>query len=413
MLPSPTTTPTSIGGDDGIHKRAAPIWLLLMLALASTISMHMFAPALPIVSVDLAASPNLTQMSLSSYIVGLAVGQLIYGPASDRIGRRPALIFGTSLFAMASVGAALSTRIDVLIGARFLQALGASAGLTLSRAIVQDCFAGEQAAKKLALLGLLIMVGPAVSPLLGSALSVLFGWRSILLALATLGIVNFVTVLLLLKETVKPVSNGSARGANRYRLLKSRNFLCFALAGGCASTSLYAFISAAPFIFTHQLHRAPAEVGRYLGFNIVGMGLGSFATSQLISRVAPTRLLMTGSLVNCVGAALLLGLTLSGHLTLAGTLLSMFILTCGAGMVAPLALAGAMSVDASAAGSASGLYGCSQMVVGAICSGLAGIGSDHAIAAAGTMFGAGIAALIAFRLVYHLAEQDLRKPRNR
>ena len=165
----------------------APLWLLAIITIVGTLAMHMFIPALPDAAQHFGASSAQMQQTITVYIVGLAVGQLIYGPMSDALGRRPMLLAGLSLYTVASLCAALAPSAPMLVGARLLQALGGCAGLALGRAVARDTATPETAVGSLALLNLMMMIGPGVAPSMGAGLDALFGWRSLFATLAIMG----------------------------------------------------------------------------------------------------------------------------------------------------------------------------------------------------------------------------------
>ena len=150
-----------------LDRRAVPLWLLGLFTLSGTLGMHIFVPALPAAAKDLHATPAALELTISLYILGLAVGQLVYGPASDRFGRRPTLLVGLSIFTIASVAALFAPDTNTLILARFFQAIGGCSGLVLARAIIRDTSQAHEAARRLALTNLLVTAGPAVAPLIG------------------------------------------------------------------------------------------------------------------------------------------------------------------------------------------------------------------------------------------------------
>jgi DHA1 family bicyclomycin/chloramphenicol resistance-like MFS transporter len=332
------------------------------------------------------------------YILGVAGGQLVYGPLSDALGRRPMLLAGLGLYVAAGVAAAFAPDVHTLIVARLFQALGGCAGLALGRAIVRDTAPIDEAVRQLALINLMMMAGPGLAPLLGSGFSAAFGWRSIFIALAALGALTLAFTWRMLPETGHP--SGSVKVGVLVRdytsLLGSRTFLGYAVGGGCSTTSIYGFVSAAPFIVSVELHRPIHEVGFYLALVMVGIALGNILTRQLIRRVAIARLMITGNAIAVASALALLAVVLSGHLSIAWTVGLMFPYALGAGLASPAALTKAISVDSARVGSASGLYGCAQMVVGAICTSLVGLGQGSALVAAGVLSGAALLGQMGF-----------------
>ncbi|WP_191059704.1 Bcr/CflA family efflux MFS transporter [Geminicoccus harenae] len=378
--------------------RQPPLWLLVLVTFSGTLAMHMFVPALPAAAADLDASVGAMQMTISLYIVGLAVGQLVYGPLSDCFGRRPTLLAGLTLYTAAGLGAALAPGAGSLIAARLLQALGGCAGLALGRAIVRDTTGSHDAVRRLALLNLMTMAGPALAPMSGSTLSATLGWRSIFLALVTLGAVNLLSVWRLLPETGRPSGQLSTRSLLQdYRhLLRSPVFVGFAVGGGCTTTAIYAFIAAAPFLFVHELHRPLHEVGIYLGLLMVGMAAGNVLTGRLIGRVTMERLLVGATLLVLASSLAFLAAELLGLLTVAVAAGTMSLMTLGAGMSSPAALTRAISIDPRLTGSAAGLYGFIQMTVGAGFTALVAAGPDPALAAGLVLALGGLVAQMSF-----------------
>ena len=363
--------------------------------------MHIFVPALPIAATDLGVGFSAMQMTISLYIAGLALGQIIYGPLSDRFGRRPALMVGLADYVAASVACLMAQDANVLIVARLFQALGGSAGLALGRAIVRDTSGETDAARRLALMNLMVTLGPALAPLLGGTPRrrnrVAIDLRAALCARRR----QFRFDLAALPETSAASPHANAALVRNYgQLLRSPAFLGFAIGGGCATTSVYAFIAAAPFIFVHELHRPLGEVGPYLAMLIVGVWFGSLAASRLIRFVPIRRLLIASNGLSLIAAFGLLAAVLSGHLSVAFAVGAMFVFTLGAGTASPVALTEAISVNPKVVGSASGLYGFSQMAIGALCTALAGLGQSPGLAAAVVLAGAGVVAQVAFWIAF-------------
>ena len=393
----PAGEPVTAAG--GTARAAPALWLLALITLSGTLAMHIFVPALPLVATDLGVGKAGVQLTLSAYIIGLSVAQLVYGPISDQFGRRPALVLGMALFTVASLVALAASSLPLLIATRFVQALGGGAGLVLGRAIVRDMTSGTDAARKQSLMNLMVMVGPGLSPLVGSLLAETTGWRSIFAALSLLGLANLFLIWRRLPETAVLAGRERVGVLARYaRLLRMPAFVGYAVGGGFATTALYAFIGAAPFIFVDQLHRPAGEVGAYLMLNIVGVWFGSFTASRLIGRFATRRLMILGNLVSLGSALVLLAAVLGGALSLVTVLAPILALSFGAGLASPMALSEALSVEPAIAGSASGLYGFAQMTIGALCAGLSSIGPDPALAVALVLTMAGLVAQASFWL---------------
>ena len=401
---------TAISATFPLVKRSAPLWLLVLVTFSGTLAMHMFVPALTVAGHDLRVDATTIRMTISVYILGLAVGQLVYGPLSDVFGRRPTLLVGLALYTLGGLAATLAPNVGVLVAARLVQAAGGCAGLLLGRAIVRDTAESNDAVRRLALMSLMTMIGPGLAPLVGGLLAGAFGWRAIFVVLTALGVLNFGVSWRLLPETGTPRGRISAASVARdYRaLLGSPRFLGFAAGGGCATTSFYGFIAAAPFIFINELHRPLHEVGIYLGLLIVGVSIGNILAGRLIGRHATIeRLLVAGNLVSVAAAAAVLAafLTLRPGVFAIETL--MIVYCIGAGMCSPAVSTLSISVDPRLIGSAAGLYGFLQMTIGAACTTLAGIGHDPAVAACAVLVGASLLAQAAFRVALRTPANDV------
>lgn len=379
-------------------SKQAPLWLLTVITFSGTMAMHIFVPALPEAARDLGASTGAMQMTVSVYLLGLSVGQLVYGPISDRFGRRPVLMAGLLVYTITSLAAAFAPNVDALIVIRIFQALGGCAGLVLGRAIMRDTALPREAARRLALMNLMVTVGPGAAPLIGGALASTLGWRSIFLLLFALGMINLAFTWRLLPETRAQSSgtDSTTLARNYRRLLGSPAFLGYAVGGGCATTAMYAFIAASPFIFVHQLNRPDYEVGLYLAILVSGIWLGSALATRLIGRVAIDRLMVGANLLSVMASFSFLAAVLSAHLSVTLAVGSMFIFSVGVGTASPAALTQAMSVNPHVIGSAAGLYGFAQMGVGALCTAAAGIGSNPALAAALVLATAGVIGQLSF-----------------
>jgi DHA1 family bicyclomycin/chloramphenicol resistance-like MFS transporter len=361
---------------------APPLWLLVLITTSGTFGIHVFVPALPQAAAEFGVSTGAMQLTISLYVLGLAVGQLGYGPLSDALGRRPVLLAGLALYSLAGLAAALAPDVRFLIGARMLQALGGCAGLALGRAMVRDTSGPKESASRLAMLNLAVSVGPGVAPLIGTVLSEWLGWRSVFVLLCAMGGSTTLLALWRLPETGSQVrGRGLGALARDYRqLIASPSFLGFALGGGCATTSWYAYLAALPFVFV-QLGRPPHEAGICYVILVAGTSVGNVVANRLVARIGIGRLMLMANALGVFGAALFLGTVLAGKLTLFMAVFGPLLFAIGVGVASPLALTKALSVNPKVIGSAAGLYGFSQMAVGALCAALAGIGRDPALAA--------------------------------
>jgi DHA1 family bicyclomycin/chloramphenicol resistance-like MFS transporter len=385
---------------NALRNASPPLWLLVLVTFSGTLAMHMFVPALPLVVSDLHTTPAAAQSTISLYILGLAFGQLLYGPLSDRFGRRPVLLAGLTLYTVAGLLCLWAPTVPVLLGARLLQALGGCAGLLLARAIVRDTSGNAETLQRLATLGLVTLVGPGIAPLLGAAVVGTLGWRWLCACFVVLGMLALAAVWLRLPET-RPAPQAAVRRssllADARALLRSRLFVACTLGGSCATTSFYAYVTAAPFIFGERLQRPLHEVGLYLMGAVAGLSLGNLLASRLASRVQHARLIRHASALSLASATVLL-LTMLWMVQPPawGVAVIMGFYAVGSGMCSPAVSTKAISVDPQLTGSAAGLFGFTQMGIGALCSALAGWGSDHGVSAALVLVGAGVVAQAAF-----------------
>jgi DHA1 family bicyclomycin/chloramphenicol resistance-like MFS transporter len=353
----------------GMRERA-PFLLLVALTACGTMGMHVIIPALPATARALHMSISTTQLTITLYLVGLAVGQLIYGPVSDRFGRRPVLLAGLTLFTVASVVTACAPNAGVLIGSRVLQSIGGCAGLVLGRAAVRDAATPDKAAGQLALLTLVMSMVPALAPAVGGYLTAYIDWRASYVLLAAMGGLTLAVTLLILPETNRDRIGGSPFGSllsGYATLVRSRAFLGYAAGGACSTTSFYAFMSASPFILENVLHRPTQEVGLYYILLMGGVAAGSFLANRLSRFVSLRRGLSLANFITIAGASLFVVLDATDLLSGPSMTGAVTLFMVGAGMASPFALAGSVSVNPRTIGAASGMYGFFQMGYGMLC----------------------------------------------
>lgn len=364
----------------------APLWLLVLVTLSGTMAMHIFVPALPVAGSALHAPAASMQQTITLYVIGLALGQLVYGPVSDTWGRRPALLVGLGLYLSASVVALCAPTLEWLLAARLVQALGGAAGITLGRAIVRDIAPPERVTKDLALLNLLTLVGPGLAPIVGSYLAEHFGWRAIYLFLVGMGVAMVLCTWRMLPETNRQRRPLAIAGIARdYRtLLCTPRFAGFMLGGACSTTALYPYLATAPYIVHEQLGYPIAMVGWFAAATIVGASLGTLVTRRLAGRYPAERFLYVGGGIGLSMALALLVVQLAGWLNGPILVAVTLVMTLGAGMSSPAALSRGLSAVPWLTGSAAGLYGFGQMAMGALGTKLVGYGDNPAVACAVT-----------------------------
>jgi MFS transporter, DHA1 family, multidrug resistance protein len=352
---------------------ASTPWALLALLMATTAigpaTLNMLLPALPHLVEALASETATVQLTLSLYLIALACAQLVLGPLSDRFGRRPVLLAGLALNVAASLAAMAASSISLLIGARMLQAVGASAGIVIGRAIIRDLFDRERSAAMLGLVTTAMVVAPMVSPLIGGLLLTGLGWEAIFVFVALLSAIVFTWSLVVLPETHPPgaVPASGVLLKEWRELLRHGKFYGYIFCAAFTSAPFYTVVGGAPHVIVTLMHRTPAEYGMWFALGSLGYMSGNFTVSRLSERFGVDTLIAAGIGVQIVGAAISLLLVLYawelGPFIIFGP---QFLISYGNGLALPTSIAGAVSIRPHAAGSASGLTGFTQTALGAI-----------------------------------------------
>ena len=372
--------------------------LLAALSAIGPLTTDMYLPSLPDIARLLGASTAQTQLTISSYLVGFAVGQIFYGPLADRHGRKPVLIGAMALYCAASLVCALSTSIEMLIAARALQALGGAGGIVLARAIVRDLYSGARAGRELSLIGAVMALAPVLAPLIGGVLQTALGWRSVFFTLVVAGLAGAAIVWPLMPETLSqraahPVTPASM--LKSYRIV-ARNPAYLAYLG-IASTSfagLFAWISGSSFVLQYLYGLTPFQFGVAFAVGSAGYMAGTTLAARLVMRHELDRTLGYGAAATSAGGIAMVLAVGFGLASAAALVLPMALYLAGLGMVLPQAIAGAMTPFPERAGAASALLGFVQQSAAALCGALVGelLGST-AWPLAGTIAAMGCATL--------------------
>jgi len=355
-------------------RAGSPSALVLLVALATmtSISIAIYLPAMPTLARELGAPMEMVQLTVSVFLVGVGIGQLLYGPASDRFGRRPALLFGLVVYGAGSLACALAPTIELLLAGRALQAAGACAGMALVRAIIRDTYPRERMAAALSTVTGAMAISPALAPILGSQIYLRFGWRADFLFLALFALVLIALAVPMLPETNHnrdPQALAPRRLAANYgSLLGNRTFLGHLFSGGLTLSGTFAYTVASPFILIGQLGVRPDIYAFLMISTTCAYVAGTWTAPRLARRIGLERALRTGTAICAVAAVLMAGIALSGIVTVATVVGGMTVYMVGMGMALPLSMAGGIGPFPRIAGAASALIGAGQMVTGSLAS---------------------------------------------
>lgn len=380
------------------------VTLLGSLTAFGALSIDMYLPAMPTIAADFGAGPGSIERTLASFLIGLAAGQMFYGPLSDRIGRRLPLIGGIAIYAAASLACAIAQSADVMVVLRLLQGLGACAALVISRAIVRDLFDTSDSARVFSLIMLVFGLAPILAPLLGSLVLVAASWRAIFLVLTVFSLLVLWVVAFKLGETRSSATEATARGehpiAALHLLVTNRPLMGYMLAGAFNSACLFTYISASPALLMGKFGLSSTEFAWFFGLNGIGLVGASQINRLLLSRLQPDKILS----VACVVAAMLgvgfLVIAFSDIGGLIAIMASLFGIISSFGFIMGNANAGALSVDSLRAGSISALLGASGFAVGAAAMTLASLfANGTALPMAAVMCAALLAAASSYYLL--------------
>lgn len=398
-------------GTAGRRTGAGPLLALLMAMTAiGPLSLNILVPATPGLVATLNTDPATVQLTVSLYLLGLAVSQLALGPLSDRFGRRPVVICGLLITVVSSFVALFASSIGEIILARTIQAFGASTGLVIGRAIIRDLYDRERAASMIGWVATVMVVAPMVTPLIGGVLDTAFGWEATFVFVGIYALLVLIWAWFSLRET-RPdhVTSGGLRFlANEARaLFQSRAFNAYVLAATLGSATFFAFLGGSPHVVIGLMGESSAVYGAWFILTAFGYMMGNLMAANLSPRFGVDNMIWAGLCFELLGAVLtILIVWLFPHGGPATIFPTQFLVSFGNGTLLPNAIAGSVSVRPQAAGTASGIVGCAQMAVGALAAqGTSWIaaGSTTAMPMAVTILLIGLAAMGSYALLMRRA----------
>ena len=373
--------------------------LLSLLTALGPLTMDMYLPSLPAIGQALDASTAAVQLTISSYLLGFATGQIFYGPLSDRLGRRPVILAALVLYAAATIVCAVAQTIDILIALRFVQALGGAGCIVLARAAVRDLYSGERAGRELSLMGSITAFAPIVAPAIGGVLQDAFGWRASFYLLVVFALIAGTAAARLLPETLRARASGpfsfGAMGTLYRSVLVHRGFLANVGILVASFVGLFAWISGAPFVMQGLYAMTPVAFGATYAVGAAGYMVGAYVAARVVMRLGLDRTVGIGAVIMAAGGLAMAASVALGLSSVAWLVGTMTIYLAGMGLVLPQTQAGALTPFADRAGTASSLLGFAQQSSAAIAA--AAIGhflGRSAWPVAGTIAVAGVVGLV-------------------
>jgi len=344
--------------------------LLAMLTGLGPISMDMYLPSLPAIAQVLHAPTARVQLTIASYLIGFAVGQVIWGPVSDRRGRRSVLLAALMLYTVGTLVCAATQSIDTLIAARFLQAIGGSGSIVLARAMVRDLYSGVRAGRELSLMGAISGFAPIAAPMIGGVLQTTFGWRASFIVMAAAGVAATIVVSRLLPETLRkrttePISL-SFMAQSYAAVLRRRDFLVYLGILTISFAGLFAWISGAPVILQRVYGLSAVTFGFTFALGAAGYVLGTTIASRIVLRLGLDRTIGIGVTLLAIGGLGVAAVVAVGTADAVWLVAVMAVYLAGLGLAMPQAIAGALTPLPERAGTASSLMGFTQQTVAAI-----------------------------------------------
>ncbi|HEY5462750.1 MAG TPA: multidrug effflux MFS transporter [Hanamia sp.] len=358
-------------------QRFFTIFTLGLLSAMGAFSIDMYLPGFPDIAKDLHTTVAHITLSITSFFIGISIGQMIYGPLLDKYGRKKPLYIGLVVYLLTSIACAYAPTANALIGIRFLQALGSCAGMVASRALVRDIFPVEENAKIFSLLMLVLALSPIVAPTLGGYMTSLFGWQSIFFILASIAGLTLLLVYFKLPEGRKPETSLSLLPRpiiNGFlEVAKVPQFYTYAFAGAIASSGLYAYIAGSPFVFMELYHVSDKQYGWIFAFIAMGLITASQVNNLLLRKYTSEQIIkVTLFCQTLTGIALVIG-TWFHLLGLYSTIFLILIFLSTQGFAFPNSSALCLAPFSKNAGTASALMGALQLGIGAVSTALVSI----------------------------------------
>ena len=394
-----------------VNQTAAPTrevaispWLLVVLALLSAVApvaTDLYLPAFPQMTAELQASATAVQLTLTAFLLGLTFGQLLFGPLSDRLGRRGPLVVGALLCVAASVVAATAPTVGILIAARFAQGFTGAAGMVIGRAVISDLTSGQTAGRAFSLMMIVGGVAPVVAPFAGGLLVDPLGWRGVLWVVCAIAVLMLVSIVAVVRETHPAerraeLKADAVQGISPWSALRSTTYIANTLAFAFGFSVMMAYISASPFVYQVMVGLTPMQYGIAFGVNALGMITVSAVSSRLTRTISSAKLLGIGLILTVAATLVLLTLVLAGAPAWTITI-PIFVAVACQGLILGNATALALSAVPRAAGSGSAGLGALQFGLGATVSPLVSLGGEHtALPLAIVMVTMAVLALAAF-----------------
>ena len=333
-------------------------------------AIDMYLPAMPLIAEDLNASISASQATLMSFFISFGLTQLVYGPASDVFGRKPPLYFGLVVFALGSLGCAMAPTINWLIGMRFVQGVGAAAVMSIPRAVIRDCYTGNEATRLMSTIMIIVAISPMFAPLLGSAVIIPFGWRAVFIAVSLASIIGFLMTRFGLKETLSPENRTPFKFGEMLKafgvLFRDMHFMGLTLIGGMGMGSFFAFLATSLFLYMDYYGLTSFEYSLAFGLNAFGFFAASQLAATLEARFGAINVIKWAVGGYFFSACLMLTLVLLGFDNFPLLVALLLITYAFLGLVLPTSMVLALEEHGPIAGTAASLGGTLQMVVGAI-----------------------------------------------